>query len=100
MRELEKAAEQARGAAPGSHEERQRMALESQIAQLYNLNARQERAIAESQRATHRTREAVREGRYAAIRLRALIRSILGPRDPRLTAFGIAPLRRRRRWAR
>jgi len=93
MRELEAAVEQSKGAAPGSHEERQRMALESTIAQINTLKARKERVVAELARTTRRKNEAVQAGRYVATGLRAMIRSILGPRDIRLKVYGIAPLR-------
>jgi hypothetical protein len=54
------------------------------------------RLLAEKQEATNRCNAILTEGNDLAMRIRAAVKAALGPRNERLTQFGIAPLRKRR----
>jgi len=55
---------------------------------------RQDLHLSERQRATQDLKEALARGRDAAIQLRSAARLALGARNPKLTQFRVAPLRK------
>jgi hypothetical protein len=76
-----------------------RTTLEFHMAKTRNVQSNRAAYLAEARKGTRELRAAVAQGRDLTMRLRAMIKCTLGPRDTRLTKFGIAPLRPRRKRA-
>lgn len=69
--------------------------LKQWLTDLQTLKARQLDLGAQRQEATQKIKEAIAGGRETAMRIRALAKGKLGPRNERLVHFSVVPLRRR-----
>ncbi len=74
-----------------------RIAFEEHLAKTKEMKARQDSQTAARQEATQELNKLLKDGGELAIKLRALVKGILGPKSERLVQFGVAPLRKRRR---
>ncbi len=74
-----------------------RAALEKALVETVGQLGFRNALAASAQEATHRLHQRLDEGREAASRLRALVKGTLGHRAKELEAFGIKPVRPRRR---
>lgn len=68
--------------------------LKQWLTDLQTLKARQVDLRAQRQEVTQKLGEAIDEGRDMAMRIRAIAKAKLGPRNERLVHFNVAPLRR------
>lgn len=73
-----------------------RAALERSHARAVNARERRDALMAATQAATREVNEAFAACSEAAIVLRHFLRGVLGPRNEKLTRYGIKPRRRRR----
>lgn len=73
-----------------------RLALENHYQTVKTAKARQWALQKDAQQATRELRTQIRAGGDEASRLRSQVKALLGPRDPQLSDFGIAPLRGRK----
>ena len=71
--------------------------LEQTIAEIKVLSGRQETLKADKQKTTQDLRAAFDRARDQAIRIRAAVKSRLGPRTEKLVEFQVAPIRPRTR---
>jgi hypothetical protein len=72
-----------------------RVGLEQLLAQARTLKARQDTARANRQRNTQELKAVLEQGRDYAMRIRALSKARLGPKNESVVRFGVAPLRKR-----
>ncbi len=79
--------------------EASRIAFEEHVAKTKEMKARQDSQTAARQEATQELNKLLKDGGELAIKLRALVKGILGPKAARLVQFGVAPQRKRRRKA-
>jgi hypothetical protein len=77
--------------------QRAQAAFELILPQIKEMKARQDSLTAARQEATQSLNKLLADGRELAIRLRAVVKSNLGPKSERLVQFGVAPLRKRTR---
>lgn len=70
--------------------------LERLLANAERLKSLQDSLQGQRQRATQQLNETFKQGKEAALRIRALARSKLGPKNELLVHFGVAPVRPRR----
>jgi hypothetical protein len=73
-----------------------KLQLEAIVDQARDLKNQQEIQIGVKQATTKKCREIARAGNEVARSLRSIARGRIGPRDERLVAFSVAPLRDRR----
>jgi hypothetical protein len=71
----------------------ERQAVESSLTRIETLKARQNELTALRQETTQQLKDAVKEGKEAAMLLRALLRAKFGLRNERLVHFRVAPIR-------
>jgi len=74
-----------------------RNTLEFHLAKTRNAQSNRAAYLAEARKGTRELNAAVAQGRELTMRLRAMIKCTLGPRDTRLAKYGVAPLRPRRK---
>lgn len=79
--------------------EPERQFLVESLAEVQGLKAQQLELTALRQEATQKLQEAMRRGKDVAIRVRAVVRGKVGPRNERLVHYNVAPLRKRPRKA-
>jgi hypothetical protein len=77
--------------------QRAQAAFELILPQIKETKARQDSLTAARQETTQTLNKLLVEVRDLAIRLRAVVKSNLGPKSERLVQFGVAPLRKRTR---
>jgi hypothetical protein len=77
--------------------ERSRIAFQEHLAKTKEMKARQDSLTAGRQEETQQLNKMLTDGGELAIRLRALVKASLGPKNERLVQFGIAPIRKRPR---
>ncbi len=70
--------------------------LQRLLANAERLKSLQDQLQGERQRATQQLNETFKQGKEAAMRIRSLARSKLGPKNEQLVQFGVAPVRPRR----
>lgn len=71
--------------------------LEKVHAQAVSSRDRREKLVAAAREATKQSNEDLAEAREAAIALRCYLKGVLGFRNPKLTHYGIRPMRKRGR---
>jgi hypothetical protein len=77
--------------------EQERQELAQFLADVQGLKARQEELKALRQQVTQQLNAAVKVGKEAAMRIRAIAKGKIGPRNERLAHFKVAPVRPRPR---
>ena len=77
--------------------QRAQAAFEDIMTKVQEMKARQDSLTAARQETTQMLNKLLVEGRELAIRLRAVVKSNLGPKSERLVQFGIAPIRKHSR---
>lgn len=71
--------------------------LTTTLAELQEFGVQEKASRSERQQFTKRRRETINRGRELAIRLRAGVKSVYGPKSEKLVEFGVKPFRRRTR---
>jgi hypothetical protein len=77
--------------------EDERTALESVLAEVIALKARQDELTAFKQETTQNLVGAVKRGKDIALRFRSIARAKVGPHNERMVLFNVAPIRKRGR---
>jgi len=76
--------------------QRAQAAFEEIMAKVQEMKARQDSLTAARQETTQMLNKLLLDGRDLAMRLKAVVKSNLGPKSERLVQFKIAPLRKRK----